>query len=350
METRVIGQVELDSFLEGILADYRLIAPVEAEPGYYRFDEIEDVREVVTTYGTTVLPPKKAMFPPVDVLLTYRTAENGKPMFEPVVDTTPQVLFGVHPCDLAGIAMLDRVFEREHRDEHYLARRAASTVIGIDCQPDEHCFCSSVDTDEARGCYDLFLTPIDTGFLVDVGTERGSRLLDELAQTDRAAPEHLAQAGRWREKKRNAIQRSFDTPLYNLPLTFQHGVTSSVWEETAETCLSCGSCNLVCPTCFCFDVEDIPDLGGGGVRQRTWDGCQLRDFAEVAGGHNFRPEEAQRLRHRFYRKYQYLMMLYGHAFCTGCGRCGRSCPVDINVVDTINALVPARVEREVDRG
>ena len=97
---------------------------------------------------------------------------------------------------------------------------------------------------------------------------------------------------------------------------------------------------MVCPTCFCFDVEDRMDPDGrGGVRERVWDGCQLSEFARVAGGHNFRPDTTQRLRHRFYRKYLYLMTLYGTSFCTGCGRCGRACPVEINVVETINTLV-----------
>ena len=341
MQTRAISQDGMTDFLKRLLADYQVMAPVEAEPGFLRFEVIEDAGDVVLDYVSTILPPKQAMFPQREALLQFKTGgPDGKPAFEPVIDKTPQVLVGVHPCDLAGIAMLDWAFRRDNPDEHYLARRAATAIIGVDCHPDEHCFCTAVGTAAPKQDYDLFLTPIGDGYLVSVGTDKGSRLLADFAQTREAEPADLAAAGQWQADKQQKVSRKFDTEVYNLPLTFQSGVSSPIWEEVSDPCLSCGSCNLVCPTCFCFDVEDLMDVDGkGGVRERSWDACQLDEFARVAGEGNFRGETHQRLRHRFYRKYDYLMTLYGAPFCTGCGRCGRSCPVDINITDTINALV-----------
>ena len=341
MQTRTMSRDAVSDFLSGVLGDCKMVAPVEAEPGFYRFEIIEEAADVVLDYVSTVMPPKKAMFPEREVLYEFRIdGEEGKPTFKPVIDSTPCVLVGVHPCDLAGIAMLDWAFEKDHKDEHYLARRRAITIIGMDCHPDEHCFCTAVGATAPKEGFDLFLTPVDNGYLVTVGTQKGLDLLDTYAESAAATPKDLSDAGCWQQEKEEKIQRRFDTEVYNLPLTFQHGVRSSTWEEVAEPCLSCGSCNLVCPTCFCFEVEDTLQVDGkAGVKKRSWDACQLAEFAKVAGGGNFRGKPEMRLRHRLYRKYQYLMTLYGAPFCTGCGRCARSCPVDINIVDTTNSLI-----------
>lgn len=341
MQTRAISQRDMTDFVRRLLDDYLVMAPMEIEPGFYKFEVVEDPQDVVLNYVTTVLPPKKALFPPRQVLFQFqKDGDDGKPEFEPVITRVPQVILGVHPCDLAGIAMLDWAFSRDLKDEHYLAQRRATLLIGVDCHPDEHCFCTEVGTQGATDGFDLFLTPIEDGFLIRVGTEKGGQLLATYAITRDATPEDIARTGQFQKEKASLISRRFDAEIYTLPLTFQNGFGSRVWEETSAACLSCGSCNLVCPTCFCFDIEDVVDANGkSGVCQRIWDACQLSEFARVAGGHNFRAQPHQRLRHRFYRKYQYLMMQYGMPFCTGCGRCGRSCPVDINVVDTVNALV-----------
>ncbi len=339
MKTCVLERSEVAAFFERVLKGHEVVAPVEKEEGFYVFAPVRKAEEVVLDYVTTLLPPKKAFFPQRQTLFRFRLG-GDLPEMEPVIDGRPLALAGVHPCDLAGIRMLDWVFARDHPDEHYLAKRRATTIIGVDCHPDEHCFCAAVGTAAPGEGFDLFLTPVEEGYLVSVGTAKGGALLEACAEARGATPADLAAAGQWQREKREKVSRGFETEIYNLPLAFQRGVGSPVWEKVAGPCLSCGTCNLVCPSCFCFDVEDVMDLdGAGGARERVWDGCQLSEFARVAGGGNFRGKVSQRLRHRFYRKYEYLMTLYGAAFCTGCGRCGRSCPVDINVVDTINALV-----------
>jgi Fe-S-cluster-containing hydrogenase component 2 len=114
---------------------------------------------------------------------------------------------------------------------------------------------------------------------------------------------------------------------------------SPVWESEAQRCYSCGSCNLVCPTCYCFDIQDENDLPvDTGVRERCWDACMLRDFALVAGNHNFRPQAAQRLRHRVLRKMAWIEGRTGLAGCVGCGRCDRACTARISIVEIMKRL------------
>jgi sulfhydrogenase subunit beta (sulfur reductase) len=120
-----------------------------------------------------------------------------------------------------------------------------------------------------------------------------------------------------------------------------------IWDQLAEICLACGQCTLVCPTCFCFNVYDEVELNlQEGERWRRWDSCQLDEFARVAGGENFREHQAARLRHRLMRKGRYLMETYHELGCTGCGRCARSCLVDISPVDVFNELHGCRVQGE----
>ena len=118
-----------------------------------------------------------------------------------------------------------------------------------------------------------------------------------------------------------------------------------VWEERATLCFSCGSCNLVCPTCYCFDVrEEIKWDLSSGERLRVWDGCMLTDFATVAGKHNFRKSPSARFRHRYYRKGKYVPdKIGGEIACVGCGRCITACVAKIaSPVEIFNRLAEGK--------
>ena len=125
--------------------------------------------------------------------------------------------------------------------------------------------------------------------------------------------------------------------------TLEHPASSSackVWAETADACVGCGTCNLVCPTCYCFDVEDTVDVTvTHGSRERAWDGCMLRRFSEVAGGEVFREDTAARQRHRVYRKFKYISDQTSQPWCVGCGRCMQACTAGISIVQIVNRLV-----------
>jgi NAD(P)H-flavin reductase/NAD-dependent dihydropyrimidine dehydrogenase PreA subunit len=146
------------------------------------------------------------------------------------------------------------------------------------------------------------------------------------------------------QKKREIMhmpQQKFDFPTELIPeLLKKNYEESSFWEKHSETCLACGSCVLVCPTCYCFDVKDNPDLSlESGERIRTWDGCLLEDFAKVASGENFRPTRPTRYRHRYFKKGKYLFDRFGFISCVGCGRCSSNCLPDIaNPVKLFNDM------------
>jgi ferredoxin len=187
--------------------------------------------------------------------------------------------------------------------------------------------------------YDLHLTDLEDAYAVDIGTEAGRKLLEKYARARRAANADIRRLNKVLGAKwpRFPYKLSFD--VGELHPQMVRAYDSPVWDRLAEKCLACGQCTLVCPTCFCFNVYDEVELNlENGERWRRWDSCQLDEFARVAGGENFREHQAARLRHRFMRKGRYLMEKYNELGCVGCGRCARSCLVDISPVDVFNDL------------
>ncbi|MBD3177940.1 MAG: hypothetical protein GF320_22430 [Armatimonadia bacterium] len=340
MELYKIDEKGLAEAMARVMEDYRVVAPVEKGPKHV-FDDIEDWSDARPMAVGTVLPPKKYAFPQRETLLRF-TLTGETPEAEAVMDDTPVVMAGVHPCDIAGLRCIDHTLAGRHFDEHYGARRMNAIVFGFDCMPDEHCFCTSVGTLKAESGYDLFFTPIQTGgFVIRIGTPRGRQLFEKYFQHAEGAGvyEESLEAD-FRQRKAEAVTAHIDAPVDDLPEVYQESMDSEVWDKWGAVCFSCGSCSLVCPTCYCFDVQDRVSLDGSeGRRDRIWDACTLPDFATVAGGHDFRPTAPKRLIHRHNRKFNYQQERYGEPHCTGCGRCGRSCLVHINMVTVANELI-----------
>jgi ferredoxin len=150
----------------------------------------------------------------------------------------------------------------------------------------------------------------------------------------------------WLDAQKLQNRQQLNCRPQDLPALLADAYSHPLWQQKADACFSCGSCVMVCPSCYCFDVQDDLDWDlAGGTRQRQWDGCLLCEFALVAGGHNFRKHRAERYRHRFYRKARYLPERFGFVGCVGCGRCANACTAGIaNPVEVYNALLEDRDE------
>ena len=338
MPTKVIDKKDMASFVESILSDSALVGPV-AKDGKFVFDHIDDVSRLRLDYNITLLPPKKYFLPQEEPILHFQ--RDGEVSSQLVVDAGPLVIMGVHPCDINANWLLDLAFSADNEDSHYLEKRQKAIIIGLDCnQPcDEHSFCKSMGSIVVEDGYDLFLTDIDGAYLVEVGSDAGLELLAKHQGARDAAEEDLWRFGAVQEAKRPRFSYKLDVPVADLPNLLAMSYESPLWEELGEKCLGCGACTVVCPTCYCFHITDRLHLNlSDGQRVRVWDSCQLPQFAVVAGGEDFRESRADRQRHRFYRKGKYLTEMFGKAGCVGCGRCVRSCLVDIDPVDVFNTL------------
>lgn len=253
-----------------------------------------------------------------------------------------QLIFGVRPCDIHGISLLDKIFTTDHEDVNYTHKRKNTVIVGIDCLKPcyEYAYCESVGCSEVDEGYDIMMTDIGNSFYTSIKTTIGDEIAKKYSKFVNVKEEDKDTFLKLRKKRKERFEKKFKTDVSNLPLLFQNADKDPIWDELNDKCLGCGRCNIVCPTCYCFDVFDCMDLNmTSGERCRQWDACTLKDFAVVATGENFRPTRGHRLRHRFNRKFNYLMTKYNTSFCVGCGRCSRSCPVDIDVVETVNAVI-----------
>lgn len=336
MSTNVI--ISKENLLQGLdkaLADYKLAALTEKE-GKVLYDYVDNSKAIKLDYQPTVLSPKKFFFPQHETILEYTSDGKSKAKIE----AKPTLLFGLRPCDLNGLKILNEAFADDNGDPNYLAKLEKALVIGIDCCKicDKNAFCFKVKSHYARGGYDVMLYELDDKYLIETASDKGQAFVDKYFKTEKPKGTEKADF----DKKKEASfgkEKPFDK-LEQFPELFEQNKKHPIWDKEGARCLSCGSCIMVCPTCYCFDIEDDLDLNlKGGKRVRKWDACMLNCFATVAGGENFRHSATARLHHRINRKFDYLMKKHGQAVCVGCGRCVRACLADISpktIAENIN--------------
>jgi len=349
MLPQVLKASDLVAWVEALLAERRVAAPVLketnlADPSDEKFawEYLDDPAEVRLDYTVTVQGPKKFLWPPHQALVRYRLDDGPDP--KPVLEAEPLVLFGVHPCDVTAIATLDAAFAVGVPDPHYLARRAETAVVALDCGAPCHesAFCLDMGSLYPESGYDVMLTRMGEAYFVEAATDLG-RALVEAAPVRPATKADMEAHQRFAEEKRSNFHYKLPYEMKYLPEVLDASYDSLVWEAIARRCFSCGSCNTVCPTCYCFDVYDrLADDLSGGCRVRRYDSCQLDPFAEVAGGENFRAERSSRLRHRMFRKGKYILEQTGRVGCVGCGRCERACVAGISIKDTYVQIAGSR--------
>ena len=334
MELRLIEKSDLDLFVQDLINNYQ-VEGVKHKEGSFIYGLIKSPEELCLDFDCTVIPPKKYFLPPEETLFQFTSAPA--PQVTPVMEGNPFILFGVHPYDIKAINQMDRIFTRGVPDPHYLKRREAALIIGVDpTKVAPRSFWADMGAATVSEGFDLMLTDIGESFIVEIGSDKGKSLLEQHAKPRPATRNEARERVSIRSRISHMCKkRGFAFPKRDIPTLLEHSWKKFFWEEQASKCLSCGTCNLVCPTCYCFDVQDDVDLDlVHGERVRRWDGCLLHDFAKVATGENFRETRASRYRHRFYRKGLYLFRLLDDLACVGCGRCASGCLPDI--ADPVN--------------
>jgi sulfhydrogenase subunit beta (sulfur reductase) len=342
MLPKIIRKESLRGFVESLLSGNTVAAPVAKGPKY-DFADIGSFDEIALGYNTSLISPRKYFYPQYETVLKFTLGQ--KPASEPVVESSPRIIFGMHPCDVAATWLLDAVFSEDPKDPNYLSKRRKAAVIGVNCDKpcDSFSFCKDMKTYNATEGFDLMLTDLGDRYFVEIGSARGEAILVENADYSETTAADMKALQDWQAgKEKNFVNRiPYDTKF--LPQILGVSDNSLVWDAIARKCFSCGSCNTTCPTCYCFNVRDEVTANlAEGTRKRSWDSCQLAEFAEVAGGESFRKDRAARLRHRFNRKGKWLLERFGKLGCVGCGRCDRNCLVKINSVEVYTQLAGER--------
>ncbi len=345
MIDRVVTKVDLLESIDRLATEKVVAAPVADGP-QLRFEQIRSAGDIADRYLPTALPPGKFLLPPKETLLHFDWHEDIS--ITPHFDSPETIAFGVRPCDLHALALLDRIFVEDKHDGHYQSRRDNLLLIGVECLTpcDEHCFCESMETLKADSGYDVLLTDLGDSYYVRVGTTKGKELVLGVNGAREAVYEDRTRLRKAHETRAEAFTPKLDVTYEQLPALLADSSDSLLWDVLGEKCLSCGACTNVCPTCYCFDVKDDVNLDlKSGERYRTWDSCQLHEFAMVGTGESFRQPRHMRVKHRFNRKGRYILERYQMQGCVGCGRCGRSCLVSIEPIEVFNQLKGQPVER-----
>jgi NAD(P)H-flavin reductase/formate hydrogenlyase subunit 6/NADH:ubiquinone oxidoreductase subunit I len=339
---RIIMKEDFEKFVSSLINDNSLnVIGVKAKGNKFAFGQLNSSSELRLDYDVTLLPPKKYFFPQRETLVTYDVA-NGFFAKDPT-HLKLTVIIGVHPYDIVALLHMDEIFRETKSDPYYFEKRKSSIIIGVNIQNmSKWCFAPQMGCATIDYGYDLMLTDLGNRYAINVGSQKGEALLDKYAKnvTDAFARD-IQLVGQKKQEIINSSQQKFNFPTELIPeLLSKTYEKSGFWEKHAEKCLACGSCVLVCPTCYCFDVKEEPDLSlKEGERIRTWDGCLLEDFAKIASGENFRPTRPTRYRHRYFKKGKYLFDRFGFVSCVGCGRCSSNCLPDIaNPVNLFNDM------------
>jgi formate hydrogenlyase subunit 6/NADH:ubiquinone oxidoreductase subunit I len=302
----------------------------------HQFLPVKSFAEIDLGYETTEYSPKTYFLPFQENLSTYRFDEDDWKQ-EIRYRAELRVLLGLHACDINALLRLDKVLARDvYPSPYYIARRQNTLIIGLDHEPCEGGFCHSLGTDTVTHGFDMFLTDLEDRFFVAINSDKGYELLSPFNPkevTEQDTNEYL--------QVRRRISKAFKTHLdmQNLPNLLDLEFNSPVWARWGDKCLSCGSCAMVCPTCYCYGVVERVSVDfSRGAKIKKLHSCNLLDFALVAGGHNFRPNRQTRLKYRYYHQHRGFTESYEEPKCVGCNRCGRVCLAGINPPEVIRDL------------
>jgi len=341
MPDKVIAKTDLRQWLASLMADCTVVAPLAGESGPARWRDINGTQDIDITTNRMLMAAKEFLLPVDDVLLRYQGKKGQEKLETPGVESRPTLMIGLRLCDVRAISVLDSVYlEGRFRDPYYAARRERLALIATVCDdPRWSCFCTTVgDLEEWAKGADALLTDLGDKVYVSPQTETGEKLAQGAFFKDPTEEEMRKKSEVW-------------TNLLALPKRPFAGKDMSetldwddpIWEEMARKCLGCGVCSYMCPSCSCFDIQDIV-TGSTVERYRCRDTCQFSDFTQMGAGHNPRPEKKMRVRQRVMHKFKYQTEQFQLVGCTGCGRCVESCPVNIDLRDVLSRVASGELQ------
>ncbi len=314
----------------------------EQQPGQYRLERTDTQRSFAWAHGPQGIKP--LVFRPRESLWRVHRSADGRMAFSASIPQDPPLaVIGARACDLAALELQDRHFLESIRDPSYAAHRAGLFIVAVHCtHPASTCFCVSTgDGPRAGKGFDLALSELDDGYLIEVGSERGAHIA-RMLPLQLSSDEQREQAEA--EIAHAAALQTRQLPGTNLRDSLFANLDHPRWREVAERCLSCGNCTSVCPTCFCHAEQDLPSLDGQSSEHvRQWDSCFSEGHSTIHGI-VIRAETGQRYRQWLTHKLGSWHDQYGRSGCVGCGRCITWCPVGIDLTEEARAICGPDVE------
>jgi sulfhydrogenase subunit beta (sulfur reductase) len=335
MTAKVFTKKEWIKALNSIKRAYTLFVPVK-KGDFHGFEALDEGKTPDFQYQNSRLSPKSLVYPQSERMFDYcldKDDPDSHILKETPKDFSPRAIVGIRPCDAHAFELVKVNFDNpQYRDPWWVQRFESTLLVGLGCnEPCATCFCTSVGGGpfDPTGL-DVLLYDLGESFLAEAITGKGEGFLSK-AQGGSEADESVIKTGQdlaasaedqiSTHVPTEALKEKVTTELFDAPF----------WDEVAFACINCGTCTYLCPTCWCFDIQDEM-YGKQGDRIRNWDSCMFPLFTFHGSGHNPRDEKVKRVRQRFMHKLKYYVDKYGDGIqCSGCGRCVRYCPVNIDI-------------------
>lgn len=336
--TKYIEKSAFQAFIKDLQATYRVVAPRKVE-GMVLFGELAADEQPRMDFANSRQSPKEIFFPQTENLMNYEGLIDTRIPEVEAREDQKRILLGIHPCDVASILILDRLFiNDEFVDPYYKHLRDHTIIVAYGCNsPRSTCFCDSLGGGPfSPNGADVLMTDLGDGYLLEGMTDEGKSLIGHLSD---APAEKTGKKQEIEKKARGLLKGAVE--IKDIPAKLRGMFEHGVWEEIAERCLGCGVCTYLCPTCHCFDIQD-ETIGNKGRRIKNWDSCMFPIFTLHGSGHQPRESRFQRMRQRIMHKFNYYEENFGVIACSGCGRCITECPVNIDVRETLKKIKDAK--------
>lgn len=335
MAYKTLPKDQLSKTIRKWMKKFEIVAPQNTKTGleYQVVSKADDI--VLNHWENTAYPPKSMLLPQSETLFRCQAGRYEMPEME----AKKRILFGLRPCDARALWLLDKVFmEKDAEDIYWQKRREQTIVISMGCDsPCSSCFCTSVGGHPfGKEGADVQITEMDESYVFEGLTKAGNGLIAALPDADAALSKEVK---RVQSESAEKMELQFEKEglhehLYAL-------FEDKFWQEVSQSCLGCGVCTYLCPTCFCFDIVDEVQRG---ERVRNWDTCMFRIYSQEASGHNPRPTKAERTRQRVMHKFAYWVDTVNEIGCTGCGRCVVNCPVNLDIRQIVRGAQKRKVK------
>ncbi|MFP4475007.1 MAG: 4Fe-4S dicluster domain-containing protein [Desulfatibacillaceae bacterium] len=332
--------------VDRLAGSYRVVGP-RKEGAFHNFEVLEKGEQPDFDFQNTRLSAKGVVYPQSEKMMRYtldESREDHHVMHDLDKDIPETAILGVRPCDAKAIELVNLNFDTdEYKDPYWIRRYEKLYRVGLACDnPCGACFCTSAGS----GPYDeqgLDILLVDNGdsYLARVLTDKGEKLAQAAGWSTEAGDVEAVIADRAKAAEDKITSRVDQGRLTELATNDLHG--APFWDDVSFSCINCGTCTYLCPTCWCFDIQDEV-CGTEGCRLKNWDSCMYPLFTMHGTGHNPRGTKLDRVRQRFMHKLKYFTDKYDQGImCVGCGRCVAQCPVNIDirrVCDLMNSYEP----------
>ncbi len=335
MTDKIFSKEEWLGGLEALRKTYWVFVPVK-DGDFHTFMPFDEGKTPDFGYQNSRLSPKSVVYPQSERLFEYtldKANSEANIVKESPKDYSPKAVVGIRPCDVQAFQIVKRNFDNpEYRDPWWVQHFESTTLVGLGCnEPCSTCFCTEVGGGPFNQAgRDALLFDMGETFLIKGLTDKGEALLGKITGGSPADDQALKNAEDLAASASKKITSSIPTDRLKEKVT-NDLFNAPFWEEITFACLNCGTCTFLCPTCWCFDIQDEVS-GKEGDRIRNWDSCMSPLFTLHGSGHNPRDNKFQRVRQRFMHKLKYYVDKYDNGVqCSGCGRCVRYCPVNIDI-------------------